>query len=233
MPMSRSCRSGIAILALLCAILPGTPAKADLVLSQLIVDLQPGKHAREDIEVWNNSPDRTFVGIEPREIVGAGLSSSGIRVDPDPEKLGLLVTPARMILEPGQRRLIRVGTLSQDTDHEHVYRITVKPVVGAIQSSDSGLKIMVGYDVLVLVRPAVPEVKVTGLRSGRLLTFTNSGNVSVEIIDGRQCDEAGKQCVDLPGKRLYVGAKWSLHLPSDTPAQYVLKSPGRFDRRTY
>jgi hypothetical protein len=106
-------------------------------------------------------------------------------------------------------------------------------VVGPVQSEDSGLKIVVGYDVLVLVRPAQPLAHVTASRAGRKLTFSNSGNVSVEVVDGRQCEAANAQCTQLPGKRLYPGASWTVDLPSDRPVQYTLKSPGRTDRSTY
>lgn len=209
------------------------PASADLVLSELIVELQPAKQLRDDVEIWNNSPDRSYVAVEPREIVNPGLPSQSEKKDPDPQKLGLLVSPARMILEPGQRKLLRIAMLSSDADKEHVYRVTVKPVVGGIESSDTGLKVVIGYDVLVLVRPAQPAPRVTAARKGRELTFSNSGNVSVEVVEGRQCANARTQCAPLPGKRLYPGASWTVDLPSDLPAQYVLKSPGRSDRATY
>ncbi|WP_341632732.1 fimbrial biogenesis chaperone [Sphingomonas agri] len=209
------------------------PASADLVLSELIVELQPAKQVRDDVEIWNNSPERSYVAVEPREILNPGRPSQSERKDPDPQKLGLLVSPSRMILEPGQRKLVRMAMLSSDADKEHVYRVTVKPVVGGIQSSDTGLKVVIGYDVLVLVRPAQPAPRVTALRKGRELTFSNSGNVSVEVIEGRQCPNARAQCAQLPGKRLYPGASWTVELPSDLPAQYVLKSPGRSDRATY
>src|SRR5438270_6345951 len=153
--------------ALLSAVMGGTSAQADLVLSELIVDLQPGKHAREDLQVWNNSPDRSYVAVEPREIINPSMPSQTARLDPDPEKLGLLVAPAQMILEPGQRRLLRIAALAQDAGHEHVYRVTVKPVAGAVQANESGIKIMVGYDVLVLVRPALPAPNVEAVRNGR------------------------------------------------------------------
>lgn len=226
-------RTILGCLALAICLAAATPAQADLVLSELIVELEPGKHAREDVEVWNNAPERSFVAIEPREIVNPSLSSQAVRVEADPEKLGLLVSPSRMILEGGQRRLLRFATLSQDVAHEHVYRVTVKPVAGAVESANSGLKIMVGYDVLVLVRPVQVQLKVSGIRSGRLLTFTNSGNVSVELVGGKQCPVSHDQCVDLPGKRVYAGSTWSVQLPSDAPAEYVLKSPGQAEHRTY
>lgn len=219
------------MVALMALALPGA-AQAELVLSDLIVELRPGAQTRSDIEVWNNSPERSFVSIEPREIVDPALATQNVRRDPDPEKLGLLVAPARMILEPGQRKLVRIASLRADQDREHVYRVTVKPVVGGIEAEDSGLKIVVGYDVLVLVRPVRAAPAVTAVRRGRALVFTNEGNVSVEIVDGRQCSSRS-QCVVLPGKRLYAGASWTVDLPADGPAEYSLKSPGRADRHTY
>lgn len=209
------------------------PARAGLVLSELIVDLRPDKVAREDVEIRNDSPDRSYVSIEPREIIDPSLPTQNERRDPDPEKLGLLVSPSRMILEPGQRRLIRFATLLSDREREHVYRVTVKPVEGPLQSSSSGLKVLVGYDVLVLVRPEKPTARVSGSRAGRRLTLSNSGNVSVEVVDGRQCAMPRKQCTDLPGKRLYPGASWSVELPADLPAEYDLKWPGHDEHVTY
>jgi P pilus assembly chaperone PapD len=220
-------------LAVLATTVAGTAARADLVLSELIVDLQPGKQIRDDIEVWNNSPERSFVAIEPREIINPSLPTQSVRQDPDPEKLGILVSPGRMILEPGERKLVRIASLPANADQEHVYRVTIKPVVGALQAKETGLKLLVGYDVLVLVRPAQPSPNVNGIRSGRALTFKNSGNVSVEIVDGRQCSAARAQCTQLPGKRLYPGGSWRVELGSDLPAEYTLKSPGRSDHRTF
>jgi P pilus assembly chaperone PapD len=215
------------------ALLFPAAAHAELVLSELIVELQLGKQVRDDLEVWNNAPERAFVAVEPREIVNASLPSRSERRDPDPEKLGILVSPSRMILEPGERRLLRIAALSWGTTQEHVYRVTVKPVVGGVEAKDSGLKLLVGYDVLVLVRPAQPVANVSAVRAGRKLTFKNSGNVSVEIVEGRQCNALHAECNALPGKRLYSGASWTVELGSEAPAEYTLKSPGRTDRKTF
>lgn len=231
--MIRILHATVVALAVLAGLICSEAAEADIVLSQLIVDLQNGKHMREDVEIWNNSPDRTFVAVEPREILNPALPSQTARVEPDPEKLGLLVSPTRMILEPGQRRLLRFAALTSDAAHEHVYRVTVKPVAGTVQSKDSGLKVLVGYDVLVLVRPSVSNPDVRAVRNGRTLTFVNGGNVSVEVVNGRQCGMSRAHCVELPGKRLYPGASWSVELPADGPANYVLKSPGRVDHSSY
>ena len=167
------------------------------------------------------------------EIVDAGLAGESRREEPDPEKLGLLVSPARMILEPGQRKLARVAAIAQGNDRERVYRVTVKPVAGPLEAKDSALKILIGYDVLVLVRPAAPRPMVTGLRTGTSLTLRNEGNTSVELVEGRQCDAARAHCASLPGKRLYAGAQWTETLQSEGPVEYMVKSPTGTERQTF
>ena len=225
--------AGRALTLLLATGIPYSAAHADIVLSQLIVDLQPGKDSRQDVEVWNNGSDRAFVAIEANEVVDSGTPAETRRTDPDPEKLGLLVSPARMILQPGERKLIRIGEIAAPPQHERDYRVTVKPVVGPISSTKSGLKILVGYEVLVLVRPAQPQPNVTFTRSADKATFKNDGNVSVELIDGRQCDSTGKACSDLRGKRLYPGAQWSEDIKPGYRPEYTLRSPGQSARKTF
>jgi P pilus assembly chaperone PapD len=208
-------------------------ARAELVLSELIVELKPGQNAVADVDVWNNSPDRAYVAAEPREILNPGTPEQRARTDPDPEKLGLLVAPARMILEPGQHKLLRIAALATAAGQEHVYRVAVKPEVGHLESDRSGLKILVGYDVLVLVRPIRSHVHIVATRSGNTLTFTNDGNISVELADGRQCQSLGKGCLPLPGKRLYAGAQWSEPLKSGGPVEYDVISPTGIDHQVY
>jgi hypothetical protein len=111
--------------------------------------------------------------------------------------------------------------------------VTVKPVAGPLEAKDSALKILIGYDVLVLVRPAAPQPRLTGLRSGTSLTLRNDGNTSVELVGGRQCDAAHEHCTNLPGKRLYAGAQWSETLQLDGPVEYMVKSPAGIERRTF
>ncbi len=137
----------------LALLMPFGAAHAQIALSDLVVELHPGKDSRQDVEVANNGSDRAFVAIEPAEIVNPGTSAETRRSDPDPEKLGLLVSPSRMILEAGQRKLIRFADIEPASDRERVYRVTVKPVVGEIAKEQSGLKLLIGYDVLVLARP--------------------------------------------------------------------------------
>ena len=201
---------------------PLSEARAELVLSQLVVELTPTEYARTDVEIWNNGDERAFVAIDPREIIAPGTKAERSYVDPDPEKLGLLVSPARMILEPRQRKLLRIASI-ETNNSERVYRVTVKPVAGQLSAQTSGLKLLVGYDVLVLVRPTQIKPHVSGTRSGDKLTLRNDGNVSVELVDGRECDLSMKVCQALPGGRLYSGSEKTVAVASDRRAEYKLK----------
>lgn len=224
-------RVGVAFAALTALAMPA-PALAELVLSQLVVDLGVKANQRTDIEIWNTSEERAYVAAEPSEIVDAGRPGEQRRTEADPERRGLLVSPNRMILEPGQRRLIRLAPVGPRGMTERVYRVTVKPVAGELQSEVSGLKLLIGYDVLVLLRPLETRPKLSAVRSGNRLTFRNDGNASVELIDGKQC-AAVKSCVELPGKRLYAGAEWSLDLKSAASVDYSVVSGGQSVRKTF
>jgi P pilus assembly chaperone PapD len=228
----RPIRGALAALGLLVLLTPA--ARAELVLSQLIVDLAKTADGRADIEVWNSSDERAFVVAEPSEILNPGMPAEQRRAEPDPEKRGLLVAPARMILEPGQRKLIRIAAIGPRSSNERVYRVTVKPVTGELSSSETGLKLLVGYDVLVLLRPAVPQPKLSAARDGARITFRNQGNASLELVDGRQCRAAQTDCNALPGKRLYAGAEWSQQLYSPSArVEYTIVSGGESSRKTY
>lgn len=225
-------RGALGALGLLVLLTPA--ARAELVLSQLIVDLAKRSDGRADIEVWNSSDERAYVVAEPSEILNPGTAAEQRRGEADPEKRGLLVAPARMILEPGQRKLIRIAAIGPRPDRERVYRVTVKPVTGEPSSSESGLKLLVGYDVLVLLRPAVLQPKLSAARAGARITFRNEGNASLELVDGRQCRAVPSDCDPLPGKRIYAGAEWSQQLGSPSArVEYTIVSSGQSSRQTY
>ncbi len=211
---------------MLMGILLGTaaPAQAEMVLSQVIVDLAPGASPHHDVEVSNSGSQRIYVVAEPSEIVSPGQAEEQRVQIADPQKLGLLVTPNRLILEPGERKLIRIAAISQQRDSEHIYRVAVKPVVGDVTASSSGLQIIVGYDVLVIVRPIAPRSEIASTREMNILTLRNNGNTNAELFDGRQCDAVGKNCVGLPPKRLYAGVSWEQPLPRDGAGTYTVKT---------
>lgn len=200
------------------------PAHAGIVLSQVVVDFQPGEASSQDIEVWNNGSERAYVAAEPAEIQSPGLSNERRAPAPDPTASGLLVTPQRMILEPDQRKLIRISTVIPRSDKERVYRVAIKPVAGPATSDASAVKVLVGYDVLVLFRASATVGDIVASRSGKRIIFENKSNTAQEMYDGKQCDTVGQNCVALGANRLYPGATWEQPLTYDTPVEYRLNS---------
>ena len=197
-----------------------TLAQAEMVLSQVIVDLLPGNPPREDIEVWNDGPERMYVLAEPFEIRAAGTSDEQrIRAGPA-DQSGILVSPQRLVLAPGERRTIRVAAIGARPSSDSVFRVAIRPVAGAVSADESALKVFVGYDALVIVRPEKFTGDINAMRNGRTLILSNAGNTAQELFEGRQCDSDGINCRTLPAKRLYPGASWEQSLPYETPVSY-------------
>lgn len=212
MPVRKLSLNWLSRLGLVLAAALATPASADLVVSQLIVELGPDRKT-SDVEIFNDSEERSYVLIEPKEVLEPGTPSEQRVSKPDPKDLGLLISANRMILEPGQRKLLRLALVGAPGEKERVYRVAVKPVVGEVSGSATGLKVLVGYDMLVLTRPAtVTPPTIVAERKGGKLTLTNRGNASVELGEGKYCRTVA-DCRDLPGKRIYSGMSWTQDIP--------------------
>lgn len=208
-------------------------AHAEMVLSEVIVDLFPGKPPREDIEVWNDGDERMYVVAEPSEIVGAGSAHEQRLAVPSSDDAGLFVSPRRLVLEPGERRTIRIATLGERPASERAYRVAIKPVAGPLSAEQSALKVLVGYDTLVLVRPAELVDDLRAERTGNTLTLRNAGNTSQEIFAGTQCAGEGRDCRTLPDKRLYPGGVWTQAVPFETPIHYKSSIGPKVRERTF
>ena len=213
-------RSLARILLCAAAIAGAQAANAEMVLSQVIVDFLPGKPLREDIEVWNSGEERMYVSAEPFRIVAPGTPQEQRVALSLAEDSGLLVSPQRLVLEPGERRLIRVAALGGRPQSDAVYRLAIRPVAGAVTAETDALKVFVGYDALVIVRPERVVEDLRAEHGRRTLRLRNMGNTAQELFDGKQCDASGSDCRQLPAKRLYPSVEWELPLPFDTPVTY-------------
>ena len=209
----------IAFWAVLCS-----PSQARLGVSPVIVDFQPEQPQNADIELFNDGPERVYVVVEPSEIKGAGTPTEQRIQVRDPKLLGLLAVPSRLILEPGQRKFLRIVMLDEPASYDRIYRVTVKPVTGEVEAPVTGVKILVGYDLLVIQRPKQPKADIKASRSGTALTLTNDGNTNAELFNGRACDAGTIHCNDLPGHRLYAGASWTVPIIASGNVEYTVKT---------
>lgn len=210
--------SGLAL-----ALVASLPVSAQIALNRIILDFS-GEQSRQDIEVVNNGEETAFVVVEPARIDQPGSPEEQRVTARDPNELGLLVTPNRLVLEPGERKLVRIAVIEPAAIVDRIYRVTVKPVLGEVRATETSLKLLVGYDVLVIVRPGGAAPDLNFERQGRRIIVTNNGNTNALLSEGRQCDASGGNCTDLPSKRLYAGARWQLELETDAPAEYYVSA---------
>ncbi|MBW6526469.1 hypothetical protein KZ813_06410 [Sphingomonas sp. RHCKR7] len=197
------------------------PAHANIVLSQVVVDFTAGSDLAQDIEVANDGKDVAYVAVAPFEITAPGTPEERRTAIVDPEAGGLLVSPQRLILQPGERKAIRVAAIRPRAATDRVYRVTVKPVAGPVSATVTALKLLIGYDVLVIQRPAAPASRVVATRAGETLLLRNEGNTNTELYDGKLCADASPaSCRALPSRRLYPGATWSQTLPGPGKVTY-------------
>jgi P pilus assembly chaperone PapD len=216
--------SGVLAVAVFAAglIASNAPAHADMVLNKVVIDFPGNKVPRDDIKIQNTGDETLFVLVEPFQILNPGTAQQKRERIRDPGKSGLLVTPNRFVLQGKQTKVMRLVVLRPAEKKDRVYRLTVRPVIGKVEAAQTAVKIVIGYDVLVVVRPPGSKGNLEAKRDGKKIVFTNTGQTSVLLSNGKNCDAQEKECVDLPPKRMYVGTEWTLNLTHDTPANYYV-----------
>ena len=220
-------------------VLPVSSVSANMVLSEAILHFEPGKPLRKDIEVENVGDETLYIQIDPQIVRNPGTNEESRDAYTDPRDAGLLVTPNKLVIPPKSRKLVRFVVLKPATDKEdNVYRVTFKPVSNPDIPKDGqiGVKVVIAYQVLVLVQPSNPEPKLVAKRNGNKLLFTNNGNTNVLLREGRQCPNKSStedECQHLPGQRLYAGNKWSIDLPTNKPVEYYLSIGTKNTVETY
>ena len=198
---------------------------ADMVLNKSIIYFEPGAPNREDLEIQNIGSDPLYIQITPKIVRNPGEENQSREVFDNPKKAGLLVSPNKLIVPPNGRKLLRFVNLNPTANEERVYRVSVTPVVGDVTAQKSGVKILIGYEVLVLVHPEKGNYDLIHQRDENKLSITNQGNQNVLLRKGTQCPpgvEDEELCTHFAGKRLYPGNTWSIDLEHDYPVKYFL-----------
>lgn len=200
-----------------------TPASAQLVVDKLWIDLDSTSTGRADVVLKNESADRYYVSVAPVEMLRPGSAEEERIVRSNPEELGLLVSPSRLVLDPGATRAIRIVSINPELAVERIYRIRVTPEVGEVQGGEAApeergisLKVLTAYDLLIVARPANPEARLMAVRGEGELVLTNEGNTNTLLLDGKTCVAAPERerCDVLQDRRLYAGGEWRIPLPS-------------------
>ena len=81
---------------------------AQLALDRIIVDFTEESPNRNDIQLINSSKTETlFVNVEVLEVTDPGTDKETRIVVDNPSKIGLIASPNRVILPPGNCRLVQ------------------------------------------------------------------------------------------------------------------------------
>lgn len=212
---------------------------AKMALDRSIIHMNPGDPESVDVTVSNNGAEPLYVDTEIVEVLGAGSADEERVPVGGSLDVPLLVSPNKLVIPPGQRRLLRIVNMAGFADRERVFRVTAKPVPPPAVAERSGIRVLVGYQLLVLVAPQRPESDLRSHREGRTLVFDNHGNVNVMLHSGLQCppgvdpEPDPDACTAFTGTRLYPGNTWSIELAYDTPVQFTVTEGERNSRRTF
>ncbi|TVS17018.1 MAG: hypothetical protein EA417_08470 [Gammaproteobacteria bacterium] len=222
--MSAICRPPLlaALLGCVALLLLGSAAQADMSLDRSILIFDAQSTPRQDVEITNSGSENLYLETEILRVSQPGTEAETRERVLDPDAIDLLVTPARLIVPPGARRLLRVVNLGDPAKVDHIYRINVRPVVGSVEAETTAVKVIIAYQLLVILRPSDPQPELIWDRQGRNITFTNNGNTNVLLFNGVQCPPDGGDCVELnAAQRLYAGNSWTLELPYDGSVEFT------------
>lgn len=197
---------------------------ADIFVDRAIVRLAADQPPREDIKVINNGSEPGYVQVDVLEVRNPGTAQEERVKITDPEELKLIANPSKLMIPPNSQKLVRIVNLAPAGEEERIYRVNVTPVLPPLeQDADSVVRVVVAYQLLVIVDPLKPVEQVDVSRQRYQLTINNTGNTNVLFSDAKQCDE-NDDCVEIPAHRVYPGNKWVVDLERDAPVVFKLTS---------
>lgn len=198
-------------------------ALGGILLDKSIVEFAHGDSPRKDIWVVNDDSENAYVKVQVLEVRNPGTEQESREEILDPEKIGFVATPSKLVIPPKGRKLVRLVNLKPD-GQERVYRVNFTPVLPPLEEEEGAtVRVVIAYQVLALIQPDAPEEALDISRFGNDLTIRNQGNSYALLGGGVQCDADGNSCEDLPARRLYAGNEWKVVLPyADTPVEYSI-----------
>jgi len=211
-------------------VLFSSTAQSQITVSRSVIEF--GKSGViQDIEVMNTGDFKIYLDMTIAEIIDPESETpTRVQLD-DPRTAPVLVSPKQLLVPPGERKRMRVILREPAVERDRVFRLAVKPYTGALKIDEtsgdkkaSAIKVLVGYDLLLLSRPpnANPEVAVT--RYNDHLEFVNKGNTNVLLRKIEQCDATESDCEELQPNRLYAGESYSVELPKvGTAEEFPIK----------
>lgn len=221
---------------ILLTILFSNTSQAALVLDRSIVIMESTSKGRVDVAVINDSQiDKLYVSVELFNVESPGQDQKLEKADPSSKK-EFIVSPSKLVVPPGERKLVRLLNLTGHNDQERIYRVNFTPIVkpmelkapvsdGTVEIVQPGVQVVVAYQVLVIILPETPKHQIEVTREGKNAVFKNAGNANTLFFEGQQCNPDDKsECSKIPGFRLYPGNNRTVELPYDSSLSFSLRN---------
>ncbi len=185
---------------------------ADIGVSPIIVDLI-GKDADTEIAVKNfDTKNNAYVEVTPYRLVHPANHAAPKKRVRDPEKEGLLVFPAKLVLLPGQTQFVRIIKTAKSLTKDQVYEVDFIPKVATRLISQKtpdglqlGIRIIVGYGARITLRPDNPSPSLSVKRVNNQLIIKNTGNTLLTITSCTQQISQKKMEIPLEAYTLFAG----------------------------
>lgn len=213
--------------------------QANIGVSPIVVDLMD-KEVDAEIAVKNFDTKRNaYVEIAAyRFLHPENSASSKIRVR-HPEKDGLVVFPAKLILLPGQTQFVRVVKTVNNLSRDQVYQVEFIPKVAtqyisqkADNGANLGIRVIVGYGARITLRPDKPSPLLVIKRINNELIIKNKGNTSLSITSCKERNLKNAAEIALPAYTIFAGQTVKAKLPQSKPVVLEVacmnKSIGKF-----
>lgn len=155
-------------------------AASEFSVTPIRAELKPGA-MNETITVTNDSPGRLRVTVK---LMAWTQDASG--KDVYEESGDLVYFPRQMDMEPGAKRLVRVGAKTPAATAERAYRLFIEEVPEPTQTTGPAVTFYFRFGVPIFLPPAVPkplpEVQQPTLEKGKLsLVIRNAGNQNFRL----------------------------------------------------
>jgi len=195
------------------------------------------KRSYTDINVQNNGEEVAYVNTAISTLVWDKNSISEQVPVQDPRKSGLMTSPNKLILQPGEMRKVRIQRTQPASDIERLYMVRVSPVVvdknitdpdhqeelKASGKVEASVKILIAYSARISVLPIKGRADFEIKRDGKKAYIINKGNLSVLFSQGKQC-VSKDECVELATKLVYPNTTYTVELPDALPVTYSAKT---------
>lgn len=193
-------------------------AAASIAVDRSIIYLTANQLPRQDVLVYNYGQQKAYVETAVFEVIDPGTPEEKLQKTTNLADLKLLVSPQKMTISPDSHKRVRFSYLG-DHARERVFRINITPIIGKVISKTTAVKLVVAYQILLIVTPDNAQADIVCKRQKGHLLFTNNGNTNVLMTKARICqtrDTPSDECKEAQvSKRLYAKNTWLIPMADE------------------